>query len=66
MSTFPDDPMTPDLLSDLSESEEKSVSPEEVIEFFNWASRLGVVCRDENGYRLDSTYAEGLGRVFAR
>ena len=64
LSTFPDAPMTPDLLSELSEEEETSISPEEVIEFFNWASRLGIVCRDENGYRLDSTYAEGLSRVF--
>ncbi len=66
LSTFPDEPITPDFLSELSEDGETSLSPEEVIDFFNWASRLGIVCRDEKGHRLDSTYAEGLRRVFAR
>lgn len=63
LSTFPDEPMTVDLLSDLSEDEGTTVSPEEVDDFFKWASRLGVVCRDGNGYRLDSTYAKGLSGV---
>ena len=63
LSTFPDDSMTADFLSSLSEDEGTTVSPEEVIDFFNWASRLGVVCRDGNGYRIDSTYAEVLRRV---
>ena len=73
LSAFPDVSMTADSLSDLSEDEGlapasrtlgyTTMSPEEVIDFFNWASRLGVVCRDGNGYRLDSTYAEGLRRV---
>ena len=66
LSTFPDAPMTADFLSELSEDGEASMSPEEVIEFFNWASRLGIVCRDKNGYRLDSTYAEGLRRAFRK
>ena len=66
LSTFPDEPMTSDFLSELSDDEETSLSPEQVIEFFNWAGRLGIVCRDEKGYRLDSTYAEGLRRVFAK
>lgn len=64
LATFADEPMTSDFLSELSESEERRISPEEAIEVFNWASRLGIVCRDEDGYRLDSTYAEGLRRVF--
>ena len=69
LSAFPDVSMTADFLSDLSEDpdlsgdESTTMSPEEVIDFFSWASRLGVVCRDGNGYRLDSTYAEGLRRV---
>ena len=64
LSTFPDESMTADFLSGLSEDEGTTMSPEEVIDFFSWASRLGVVCRDGNGYRLDATYAEGLRRVF--
>ena len=71
MSAFPDVSMSADFLSDLSEDpdlsgdsdESTTVSPDEVIDFFSWASRLGVVCRDGNGYRLDSTYAEALRRV---
>ncbi|MDE0623435.1 MAG: AAA family ATPase [Bryobacterales bacterium] len=69
LSTFPDVSMTADFLSDLTEDpdlsddESTTMSPEEVIDFFSWASRLGVVCRDGNGYRLDSTYAKGLRRV---
>ncbi len=63
LSTFPDESMTVDLLSGLSEDEDTTMSPEDVIDFFNWASHLGVVCRDVNGYRLDSTYAKGLRRV---
>ncbi|MDE0456554.1 MAG: hypothetical protein OXI15_04610 [Chromatiales bacterium] len=56
--------MTADDLSDLAEGEGVSMSPEDVIDFFNWADQLGVVCRDKHGYRLDSTYAAGLGRIF--
>ena len=64
MSTFPDESMTADDLSDLSQGESDSMSPEDVTEFFSWADRLGIVCRDGHGYRLDSTYAAGLGRIF--
>ena len=38
LSTFADAPMTPDLLSELSEDEKTRISPEEAIEFFNWAA----------------------------
>ena len=62
MSTFSDASMTADDLSDLSQDEDESMSPEEVIEIFRWADRLGIVRRDSHGYRLDSTYAAGLGR----
>ena len=64
LSAFPDETITADFLSDLSEDEDTAISPEEVIDFFSWASRLGVVCRDGSGYRLDYTYAEGLKQVF--
>ena len=64
LSDFPDASMTPDVLSDLATDEGASMSPEDVIHFFDWADRLGVVCRDKHGYRLDSTYAAGLGRIF--
>ena len=65
LSTFPDESMTADFLSDLARDEGATMSPEDVIDFFGWADRLGVVCRDGHGYRLDSTYAAGLGRIFA-
>ena len=64
LSTFPDASMTADVLSDLAKDEGSSMSPEDVIDFFGWADRLGLVCRDKHGYRLDSTYAAGLGRAF--
>ena len=63
LSTFSDTSMTADFLSDLCGDEGKPMSPEKVIDFFSWASRLGVLCRDEKGYRLDSTYAQGLKRA---
>ena len=53
-----------DDLSELCEEQGTAMSPEEVTDFFGWASRLGVVYRGKNGYRLDSTYAQGLKRVF--
>jgi hypothetical protein len=56
--------VTADELSDLARDEGASMSPEESLDFFDWAGRLGVVCRDEHGYRLDTTYAAGLGRIF--
>ena len=61
LSDFPDEPMTADFLSDLSRDEDESahMSPEEVMNFFSWAHRLGIVYRNKHGYRLDSTYAVG-------
>ena len=64
MSTFPDEAMTVDFLADLSQDEDTPMSPEEVDDIIDWADRLGVVHRDETGYRLDSTYARGLERIF--
>ena len=64
MSTFPEESMTIDFLADLSQGEDTSMSPEEVVDIIDWADRLGIVHRDETGYRLDSTYARGLERIF--
>ena len=63
LSELPSDSMTADDLSDLSEGVGPAMSPEEATALFDWASHLGVVCNDEKGYRLDSTYAEALRRV---
>ena len=64
LSTFSDDSMTADLLADLSQDGNTSISPEDVLDIIDWADRLGIVRRDGTGYRLDSTYARGLRRVF--
>ena len=64
LATLFDASMDADLLSNLCESEDTTMSPEEAIDFFDWASRLGVVHTEKDGYRLDSTYAEGIKRVF--
>ncbi len=64
LSTFPDASMTADILSDLSQDGSAHMSPEEVVNFFGWADRLGIIYREEHGYRLDSTYAAGLQRIF--
>ena len=37
---------------------------EEVCRILDWARRLGIVCKEENGYRLDTAYAEGLTAFF--
>ena len=64
LSTFSEESMTADFLSDLSLDEVTPMSPEELVEILDWADRLGIVHRDGIGYRLDSTYAAGLGLVF--
>lgn len=64
MSTFPDESMTIDFLADLSQDENTPMSPDDVVDIIDWADRLGIVHRDETGYRLDSTYARGLERIF--
>ena len=64
LSTLPDDPITADDLSDLSIADDSPMSAEEAVQILDWADRLGTVHRDRVGYRLDSTYALGLGRVF--
>ena len=64
LSEFPDEPMTADFLSDLLPEPSGEMSPENVLRVFDWADRLGLVCKDENGYRLDAAYAAGLKIVF--
>ena len=58
------DALTADELSAFVEAEGASMSPDEVLRFFAWGDRLGVLCGGEGGYRLDATYAAGLARVF--
>ena len=64
LATFSDASMSADFLSDLACDEGATISPDDVMEILDWADRLGVVCMDEHDYRLDSTYAVGLGRTF--
>ena len=56
--------MTADLLSELSSDGSVEMTPDETVAFFGWASRLGLVYRKQDGYRLDSTYAAGLKAHF--
>ena len=64
LADFPDESMSPDFLSEWASEEGATISPDDVMKILDWADRLGVVCMDEHGYRLDSTYAAGLGRNF--
>ena len=64
LATFSDASMSADVLSDLACDEGATISPDDVMEILDWADRLGVVCIDKHDYRLDSTYAAGLGRNF--
>ncbi len=66
LSALPDDPLTADDLSELSEEKDSRVSAEEAVRFFNWADRLGIVLKDGQGYRLDSTYAAGFRGTFTK
>ena len=65
LTTFCDVSMTADDLSELCQDDGQMLSPDEAGDFFNWANRLGIVYRDGNGYRLDSTFVAGLKRLFA-
>ena len=64
LSIFSNTPITADELSDLARDEGASMSLKKILNFFDWADRLGVVCRERHGYRLDSAYAAGLRRLF--
>ena len=61
---FPDDPMTADLLSELSEAKESKISLADAVRFLDWADRLGLAHKANQGYRLDSTYAKGIVQRF--
>ncbi len=62
------DPMSANMISDPSYVEDSNnrVSKEQASLFLDWARRLGIVCNEENGYRLDTAYAEGLTAFFAQ
>ena len=64
LASFSDASMSADFLSELACDDGVTLSPNDVLDILGWADRLGVVCMDEHDYRLDSTYAVGLGRNF--
>ncbi len=64
-SNFSDEPMTGDLVSEFLREGSQDLSPEDAMRVFDWGNRLGLLHREGGGYRLDSTYARGLARVFA-
>ena len=58
---FPNDPLVVDDLCDFAND---PISPETVRRVFGWGNRLGILHREEQGFRLDSTYAAGLKAIF--
>lgn len=60
------EPMTANMISDPGYVEDKNnrVSKEQASLILDWARRLGIVCKDKNGYRLDTAYAQGLTAIF--
>ena len=65
LSELAGDPVTADELSGFVQDEGGTMSPEDVVRFFAWADRLGIVYGIGGSYRLDTTYAIGLSRAFA-
>ena len=63
LSEFSGEAMTIDDISDWSSVLDSEMSPEEVICAVNWANSLGLVHKDDKGYRLDSTYAVGIKTI---
>lgn len=57
-------PITADELSDISPDLGDKLSLEQAERILHWASRLGIVQRDDKGYRLDTSYAIGVKRFF--
>lgn len=55
-------PITADELSNVSPDLGDKLSLEQAERILHWASRLGVVQRDDKGYRLDTAYAIGVKR----
>ncbi len=60
---FDSDSLDADTLSELSKDYAGGLSIEEADQFFDWADRLGIVCRRKGRYRLDSTYNKGLAQI---
>ncbi|MYD60516.1 MAG: AAA family ATPase [Gemmatimonadetes bacterium] len=60
------EPMTVNMISDPGyvEDENNQVSKEQASLTLDWARRLSIVCKEKNGYRLDTAYAEGLTAIF--
>ena len=60
------EPMTVNMISDPDyvEDENNQVSKEQASLVLDWARRLSIVCKEKNGYRLDTAYAEGLTAIF--
>ena len=48
----------------VQEEYQEQVSEDEASRILEWASRLGIVCIEENGYRLDTAYVIGLKAIF--
>ena len=60
------EPMTANMISDPGYIEDSNnrVSNEQASLILDWARRLGIVCKNKNGYRLDTAYAKGLTALF--
>lgn len=60
------EPMTINMISDPGyvEDENNQVSKKQASLILDWARRLSIVCKEKNGYRLDTAYAEGLTAIF--
>ena len=60
------EPMTVNMISDPDyvEDENNQISKEQASLILDWARRLSIVCKEKNGYRLDTAYAEGLTAIF--
>ena len=65
-SKFPGDPMTADIVADLSRDLGQEIDPDDALRVFDWGTRLGILHRVGQEYRLDSAYAKGLGIAFER
>ena len=63
-SKFPRDLMTADIVAELSRDLGQGIDPDDVLRVFDWGTRLGILHRVGQEYRLDSAYAKGLGIVF--
>ena len=63
-SNFPGEPMTADILAELSSVIGQEIDPDDALRIFDWGTRLGILHRAGQDYRLDSAYAKGLETVF--